>query len=167
MKNYHYIRKNRKIKTIKSYSLFWVNTFWACASGSTPGNIWVFPLLAWRGPESQHHTRSKLRGTSREGLCQSLFGDRVLYSDSYSNLLSFVPYREGRMNYLKDRIRCKHCMMVYKVICWKSLRSTIEKKSMGPSRFELETSALSRRRHNQLDHRPSVQRRMLALCSCV
>ena len=35
------------------------------------------------------------------------------------------------------------------------MRKTIEiKNSMGPLRFELRTSAMSRRRHNQLDHEP-------------
>ncbi len=31
-----------------------------------------------------------------------------------------------------------------------------EKRSMGPLRFELRTSAMSRRRHNQLDHEPAI-----------
>ena len=30
------------------------------------------------------------------------------------------------------------------------------KESMGPLRFELRTSAMSRRRHNQLDHEPAI-----------
>ena len=31
-------------------------------------------------------------------------------------------------------------------------------KTMGPLRFELRTSAMSRRRHNQLDHEPNALR---------
>jgi hypothetical protein len=30
----------------------------------------------------------------------------------------------------------------------------MKNKNMGPLRFELRTSAMSRRRHNQLDHEP-------------
>jgi hypothetical protein len=31
-----------------------------------------------------------------------------------------------------------------------------ERKEMGSLRFELKTSAVSRRRHNQLDHEPAI-----------
>ena len=35
------------------------------------------------------------------------------------------------------------------------LRGIQKNKEMGPLRFELRTSAMSRRRHSQLDHEPS------------
>ena len=38
---------------------------------------------------------------------------------------------------------------------------------MGPLRFELRTSAMSRRRHNQLDHEPSICLMLYSICHLI